>query len=437
MAYNWDLNEKKLMDAIDIEGHIAKYINVNRHEATCPFHDDHDPSLKISSKKQVAKCFACGWSGNVVKFHMNYNGMNKQKAMEQLAEMYGVSIEPFTEGPTIDYSWTKHYDEASKFFNFYLMHTEPAMNYLKDRGITDKTIEAYRIGICPKNKSLEAMLRDKYPDDNVLDSDLFYPKSGDPKYGSRIIFPLMNHYGTAVIGWAGRYVSPVIENKKLVAFNSDIPNDSISKYLNTMDDHSHQGGYLKDYYLYGYHIAKDYTTVYVVEGYMDVVSMYQAGYQNTVAVGGTSLTPNQFNKISNKGIILSLDADDAGVKAALQITIKYWYKDFRYGVYPKGTKDANDALQKGNGEIPIRVLNLVDYIKYVCEELKILDGLSTDDRIKWYKAILMTAEAIDPSSDQGFLLKSMIKKYLLWYMGLQEPMLTTFVTDALSKLGGK
>ena len=82
--YDWNLNEKRLMDSIDIKQHISTYESVQRDSCLCPFHDDHDPSLKISSKKQLAKCFVCGWSGNVVKFHADYHKTNKQKDSQSL-----------------------------------------------------------------------------------------------------------------------------------------------------------------------------------------------------------------------------------------------------------------------------------------------------------------------------------------------------------------
>lgn len=417
--YDWHTNEKKLMDAIDIKAHISTYESVNKDACICPFHDDHDPSLKISSKKQIAKCFSCGWSGNVVKFHTDYHKINKQKSMIDLAEMYGVDIDSFdVQQNTIDFQFAQPYTKANGYFHFYLKKYEPAMNYMIDRGISVDVIKLFEIGICPKNDLLEKYMRSQFTDpSDYLSSELFtYDKK--PRFGSRITIPLKDYSNTHTIGFVGRLVKYDRDN------NVFINDDNGSKYINPTDS-KHIGGYHKDSYLYGYYHAKAYQDIYVVEGYMDVLAMHTAGNPNTVALGGTAMTPRQFNLLSNKNIKLALDTDRSGIAAALKYTKEYSYTNFRYVIFKH--KDANDSLI--NGKIEMKELNLYDFIRYILLS-KVFDVSDVEKRIKFYNYIIDIADSLH---DEVMTLS--IKKLLLEHFGLNEN-ISDFVNEALKKIGG-
>jgi DNA primase len=416
--YDWNLNEKRLMDSIDIKQHISTYESVQRDSCLCPFHDDHDPSLKISSKKQLAKCFVCGWSGNVVKFHADYHKTNKQKAMVDLSESYGITIDSFNQTSNIDFTFAEVYSKTTPFLHFYLNNFQPALNYMFSRGISKEVIDKFEVGICPKNNTLYKFLYDQYKDESKFISTELFTYNKEPKYGSRIVLPIKDYSNTHTVGFVGRLVK-YDTNKKY--FSND---DTSNKYINPMES-SHLGGYHKDQYLYGYYFAKNYQDIYVVEGYMDVLAMHTAGYENTVALGGTAMTSKQFSLISNKNIILALDSDKSGITAALKFTKEYAYKPFRYVIFRH--KDANDSLIEG--KILMKELNLHDFIKFILVS-KVFDTDDLDKRIKFYNYIISIADALH---DDVMMLS--IKKLLLQHFGLNEN-ISDFVNEALKKLGG-
>lgn len=397
--YNWHDNEKKLMDAIDIKSHIGLYHSVHQDACLCPFHDDHDPSLKISSKKQIAKCFVCGWSGNVVRFHMDQHQMNKVKAMQDLSNQYGITIDTFDQQKSnIDFSFANVYTETKGFLHYYLKHFKPAINYMLDRGITQDVINKFSIGICPKNNKLSEFLSSKFTSEEYLKTDLFY-NDGKVKYGSRIMIPLQDFSNQHTIGFAGRLVK-YIDNK----FINDDSND---KYINPYDSY-YVGGYKKESYIYGYYFAKSFNDIHIVEGYMDVLAMHSAGIENVVSIGGTAMTTKQFDLLSNKSLILAFDTDKSGVAAALKYTKTYHYYPFKYTIFKN--KDANDSLK--DGKIIMHTTNLFEYIKYVVEkDIFVADTFEKQHKLYYY--LLDVADSLDDE-----FLRLSIRKYLLEYFKL-------------------
>jgi len=412
-------NVDKIIGNVDILSHISKHVHLDaKGKGLCPFHNDTNPSFYVSREKGIFKCFSCRVGGDVIKFEQLIHDIDFRTAMENLSKEYSVSIDSFDDGVrAIDYSWTAINNLVSEYTNVLLTNSiVQALDYMKKRGISLDAIQTYRAGVCPKDKSLLNLITRKFEGFNPAQSPLFYKDPPHaPMLGSRITFPLFDYQGKNVIGFAGRAIRAEFnDDKELISFTSKLDGKTY-KYWNSPDDNVHQGGYTKDTYLYGYHLAKGYNKLYVVEGYFDCLSMYTLGIKNVVALGGTSMTPRMFNLIKDKRIVLCLDNDEAGFEGALSIFEKYGHHaDITFGVYPSLSKDANDMLILDGTNMITEVL----YDEYLGYGLigGIYDITTTENKYNLYKKILKHFEFIDASEDSFLVLAA--KRKMLDYFGL-------------------
>ena len=301
----------ELKESINIVDEIAKVVPLKRaganYKGCCPFHNEKTPSFVVSEQKQIFTCFGCGETGNVIKFTQRYYNLDFPEAVEKLARENGITLK---HSGTEDKDREKYYEinkEAARFF--YRNFTEsknPGYTYMKKRGIEDSTLKKFGIGYADDTwDSLYAFFKGKGVEEKILlELGLISEKNGQfyDKFRNRVIFPIINTAGR-VIGFGGRAIG-----------------DAQPKYLNSPENRVFQ----KKNNLYALNICKQdiakQNSAIMVEGYMDVISLYQAGVHNAIASLGTALTDNQARLIKRytRNIILSYDADQAGRKAALR-----------------------------------------------------------------------------------------------------------------------
>jgi len=284
----------------------------------CPFHNEKSPSFTVSPSKEIYKCFGCGKSGNTISFLMDHEKYSYVEALRWLAAKYNVTIEE-TE-VTAEVKQQQQTAEslfiinsfAQKFFSQALFETDEGkdigLSYLKERGFREDIIQKFQIGYNPnaRDSFATAALEKQYSLELLQKTGLVAIRDEKPadNYRGRIIFPVHNQTGK-IMGFGAR----LIKN-----------NDKAPKYINTPENEI----YVKSKILYGSWFARmaidKADECLLVEGYTDVVSLHQAGVENVVASGGTSLTPDQLRLIKKytNNLTIIYDGDAAGVKAALR-----------------------------------------------------------------------------------------------------------------------
>lgn len=284
----------------------------------CPFHNEKTPSFTVSPAKEIYKCFGCGKSGNAIGFVMEHEKYSYVEALRWMATRYGIEVEETETSP--EYREQQQMADslhilnqfAAKFFATQLTESEEgknvALSYLQERGFTDATIAKFQIGYSPQERDAftKEALKNQYSADLLRKSGLSTLRDENlvDNYRGRIIFPIHNQSGK-IIGFGARIIGS---------------SDRAPKYINTPENEL----YIKSRILYGSYFARQpidkLDECFLVEGYTDVTAMHQAGIENVVASGGTSLTPDQLRLVKKytNNLTIIYDGDAAGVKAALR-----------------------------------------------------------------------------------------------------------------------
>lgn len=301
-------------DIVDV---ISSYVNLkkkgNSYSACCPFHHEKTPSFHVSREKQMYHCFGCGVGGNVYTFLMEHENYSFPEAVEALAERAGVklpeqSMSPEAKKQADERTRIKDMNRLAAGYFHYLLRTEHgthALEYLANRGLTEDTINRFGLGFADVYRDdLYKYLKNKgYKDEEMKNSGLI---RFDEKYGASDQF------------W-NRVMYPIVDtNNRVIGFGGRVMGDGKPKYINTQETPVFD----KSRNLYGLNFAKKSKRPGIIfcEGYMDVISMHQAGFDNAVASLGTALTPGQVNLIKRytDRVYLAYDSDEAGTKAALR-----------------------------------------------------------------------------------------------------------------------
>ncbi len=307
------------IDIIDVVGEFVKLKRRgNSHLGLCPFHNEKTPSFTVSQTKELYKCFGCGRSGNTIGFLIEHEKYSYVEAIRWLATRYNVELEETETSPEqrqraqLSESLFILNKFARDYFSRQLLETEKgrdiALSYLHERGFSDETINTFQLGYCPDDRdgfSREA-LQAQFNPEILQKSGLSVIRDDRPidNYRGRIIFPIHNQSGK-IIGFGARIIAK---------------NDRAPKYINTPENDL----YVKSRILYGSYFARHaidkQDECLLVEGYTDVISLYQAGVENVVASGGTSLTVDQLRLIKKytSNLTIIYDGDRAGIKAALR-----------------------------------------------------------------------------------------------------------------------
>lgn len=313
---------QKIQNKVAILDIVGTYVKLKKRGSNylglCPFHNEKTPSFTVSAAKEIYKCFGCGKSGNSIGFLMDIEKFSYVEALRWLANKYNIEIEETVSSPELKIQLQTSEslyiinNFAQKFFSEQLWDTEEgkdiALSYLKHRGFKEETIRKFQIGYNPEARDSFAMAAS-----NAQFNTALLLKTGtvvqrderlQDNYRGRIVFPIHNPSGK-VLGFGARII------KK---------NDKAPKYINTPENEI----YVKSKILYGTYFARmaidKAKECLLVEGYTDVVSLHQAGVENVVASGGTSLTVDQLRLIKKycDNLTIIYDGDGAGIKAALR-----------------------------------------------------------------------------------------------------------------------
>jgi DNA primase len=296
----------------DIIPLIAERVNLTKagkhYKGLCPFHSEKTPSFTVSPELQIYKCFGCGESGDCFTFLEKYDGMEFAEALQFLADKAGVRLEKFDSSALTQKQILKEINElAAKYYHYILTNHKAgkiALNYLLEtRGISMKNIEEFNLGYAPVLPSalFDFLKKKKYSPMQIEQAGLV--AYGKDRFRGRLIFPLYDHLG-AVVALAGR-IMPGMDPK-------------LAKYINSPETQI----YNKSATLYGLNVTKGeikrQDKAIIVEGEVDMISSFQVGIKNIVAIKGTALTSQQVTLLSRlcTEIILALDADLAGNAAA-------------------------------------------------------------------------------------------------------------------------
>lgn len=316
MRYSDDIIEevRQKNDIVDV---VSQYVKLTRKGSSyfglCPFHNEKTPSFSVTPGKQMYYCFGCGAGGNVFNFIMEYENYTFGEALKHLADRAGVEL------PKIEYSrevrekaqeraeLLEINKQAAQYF-YYQLRTEKSAQgyqYLTGRGLSEETMRKFGLGYSDKfGGGLYQFLKSKgYGDDRLRESGLFNVDERHgmyDKFWNRVIFPIMD------------------VNNRVIGFGGRVMGDGKPKYLNSPETKIFD----KSRNLYGLNVARTTRRKYLIlcEGYMDVISMHQAGFTNAVASLGTALTSGHASLLKRytQEVLLLYDSDEAGVRAALR-----------------------------------------------------------------------------------------------------------------------
>lgn len=313
---------RSIIDTARIDEVIGDFVSLKKRGANylglCPFHNEKTPSFTVSPTKGIYKCFGCGRAGDVIRFVMENDQMTYPEALKYLAARYGIEVEEEYKGEkqkeaeSLRESMLVVNHFAADHFEDRLWNDEKgkaiALSYFTDRGFDEKTIKHFNLGYCLDewDDLTKSALNAGYKEEFLEKTGLSIKKNDKhfDRFRGRVMFPIHNLSGR-VIGFGGR------------TLKSD---KNAAKYVNSPESEV----YSKSHQLYGLHFAKKSVVqldhVYLVEGYTDVVSLFQSGVENAVAPLGTSLTEDQVKLIRRytKNVVLLFDGDEAGMKAALR-----------------------------------------------------------------------------------------------------------------------
>jgi DNA primase len=411
----------EIRNTVDIVNVISEAVLLKKsgrnYIGLCPFHSEKTPSFTVSPEKQIFHCFGCGKGGNVFTFLMNQSGFTFPEAVRTLANQYGVQIPERELSP----EQRRSYEEREQLFtinrqalDFFCnaLHKSAAgknaLNYLHKRGMTGETIAEYKIGYAPQSwdallqyfnsKNIPRMLAEK----NGLIISRKSKNGFYDRFRHRIIFPIFD------------------SNQQVIGFGGRVMDDSLPKYLNSPETPL----YNKSRSLYGLHRAKNACrsaeSVYIVEGYFDLLVLHQHGIPNAVATLGTALTEEHVRRlrglVGKKGkFILVYDSDQAGIKAARR-SIEVFDKGFadaqiltlEAGHDPDsyisqfGPEKFINAAERAQGIVPFLMASAIEKhglsiegkIRIMAELQKPLSALR-DDRVARSLYIKELAERID------------------------------------------
>ena len=315
----------KILDSAQIVEVISDFVSLKRRGANfiacCPFHNEKTPSFYVSPSKGIYKCFGCGKSGTAVGFVMEHESMTYVEALKYLAKKYGIEVKEKEDSPEEIAARQRSeslylvMDFAEKFFQESLKTPEGrsiGYAYFRSRGLEDSTIEKYGLGWSPEGGSVfsrEALAKG-YKEEFLTATGVSIKRNDGSlidKFYDRVMFPIHSVSGR-VIAFGGR------------TLRSDYKTANIGKYVNSPETEI----YDKSRSLYGIYFAKSEISrqdkCFLVEGYLDVLSMHQLGITNVVASSGTSLTVPQIRLIKKftSNVTIMYDGDAAGIHAALR-----------------------------------------------------------------------------------------------------------------------
>lgn len=341
---NFNASVEEIIQKVNILDIINNYVKLEKsgknYFGICPFHEDTNPSMSVSPDKKIFKCFSCGAGGDAITFVQKIENISFPEALQKVASTVGIQIEVYQDPKEqINRKYYEIMQKASDFYKFSLLNLkdgQKALKYLYDRKLNNDIINRFNIGLSLNQSNL---LYKALTKDNILAIDLIelgLVKSGQDYYDlfrNRIMFPLEDLNGN-IVGFSGR---------------TYLPNQSDHKYVNSPETII----FKKSNCLYNYHKAindiKKQDSVFLFEGFMDVIAAYRADVLNAVASMGTALTDDQIRAIKKltNNIVLCYDGDSAGQEATKRAiySLASFKMNVKVVVLPDGL-DPDDYINK-------------------------------------------------------------------------------------------
>lgn len=347
---------EEIKSKLDIIELISKYVpslkKRGRHwTGLCPFHNEKTPSFIVSPELQIFKCFGCGKGGDIFTFLEEFEKLDFKEVLQELAKKAGVVLHAsasYNQEETTKNTLISINTKLAKFYN-HLLTSHPvgtqALSYLMDRGISLATIKEFQLGFSPKDSTSSALylIKQGFAKGDLIASGTFnassYSSTPYDRFSSRLIFPLADSQGR-ILGFSGR-ILPGTDPQ------------THAKYINSPETPL----YHKSHTVFGLHLAKETIRakkfVIVTEGEFDMISPYQAGYKNIIAIKGTAFTKEQLQLLKRytDTLILALDTDFAGSQASLRSITLAGELDFDIKVLRLGDvfKDPDEAIKSDPG----------------------------------------------------------------------------------------
>ena len=410
-----------VMASVRIEEVVGDFVTLRKQGqdfvGICPFHDDKNPSLHVSPRLGIYKCFVCDAAGNPIKFLMEHEKMTYPEAIEYLAKKYGIPLE-YERNESDEERQQRSLREsllivnefAQKYFMEQLRNTEEGklmgMAYLKERGFKDATIDKFGLGYCPDgwDNFTKAALDKGYKEEYLIELGLT-GKSQNGKlydiYRGRVIFPIHNDAGK-IIGFGGRILKKDGKDPR--------------KYVNSRENTI----YHKSDTLYGIYFAKNaihkQQNVYLVEGYTDVISMHESGVENVVASSGTSLTQGQIRMITKRtqNITVLYDGDMAGIKASMRgidMLLEQGLK-IRVCLLPDGEDPDSFAKKHRDSELQDYLASeSKDFLLFKADILSKEAGNDPMKRASMVNEILKSISCVKDNIERAFYVKECAKLF--------------------------
>ncbi|MBM4177071.1 MAG: DNA primase, partial [Ignavibacteria bacterium] len=393
---------KNLLDSISAVDVISDYVQLKKrgknYVGLCPFHNEKTPSFTVSEDKGMFHCFGCGEGGNTVSFLMKHEKYNYVDAIEELAKKFNIQLD-YEDGRYYekDTELEKLYDYSrltARYFYENLTKTnegENALKYLYQRGLSDDVIKNFGLGYSLSSwEGLVNFIKKNNYETVIFEKLGLILKREDGNYydrfRGRIIFPIFSTSGR-IIAFGGRLL---------------IDEENQPKYLNSPESRI----YIKGKTLYGIFQSKDEIrkkdSAILVEGYMDLIALYQSGFRNVVASAGTALTSDQVHAISRltKNIVLIYDSDEAGKKAAERASelMLEGDTDFKIVTLPEGEDPDSFVNAHGEERFKLELQTASNYIDFITSlHTKEKKSLENSEKLKIINRILeLTAKVRDP-----------------------------------------
>jgi len=406
----------------DIVSLIGEYVQLKKagrnYKALCPFHSEKSPSFMVSPELQIYKCFGCGESGDALTFLEKYEGMDFSEALKYLADKVGIKLVTLRPGEQGEKERLYEINRLTSRFYHYILVSHPrgkeAYNYLaQDRGLKAQTIETFQIGFSPDVPGVIRKFlveKKKFQDKELERAGIVVPgRAAIDRFRGRIIFPLSDHRGN-IVGFAGR----VLPGAKT----------DLAKYINSPETPI----YHKSRILYGLNLAKtrikEKKTAILVEGELDMISSWQAGIQNTIAIKGSALTDEQVRLMSRfcQKLILALDADFAGDTAARRGIAVAQTHGFEIKVARlEGFKDPDEAARKSPSEYKKALIGAVGVWDFLIDSIFSRFGAKGgEEKAKISREVVPTLAGIPDKIVQAHYIEEVAKRLEVPFQAVEK-----------------
>lgn len=420
-----------LIDQTNIVDLIDSYVPLKKfganYKACCPFHEEKTPSFVVSPQKQIYHCFGCSAGGNAISFVMNYEHVNFVEALHALAKRLGIPLpesEVITKKPKPDDDLYQAMNAASSFYQQQLRIHTIAKNYLNNRQLNNQTIERFQLGYAPNQwDSLALALKKQFSIKTLVDVGLITEKNTGQQFDRfrhRVIFPIRNRQG------------------RCIAFGGRILDTGEPKYLNSPETPL----FHKSNELYGLYellqVNKQPDYIIIVEGYMDVIALYQHGITSVVGTLGTATTAQHLHILTRytSKLIFCFDGDSAGQKAAVKaldvsLPLMNSQLSLRFAFLPEDQDPDSFVHAHGAAAFLDTLQTALSFSEFLIKNLtQSIDISLSDDRARLVSQALTKIKQITDKQVQQLLCQELASKARVPYQSLQKGLHLSHIATA-------